>query len=263
MAFCPFLSFKQKNLNGVVYDETGSSVTLPPDPPPASFTAAVFKPTGYSYFTDVDNSDFDTDGFFVCPQSTRCQQWAGTDCGLKSPAVAEPRASAATLLNEFLGGSDLDDLDLMSLGVSGSVYGQDFMIDDDANIPVILKAANDHPDFDAASIVDTIESGRCEVTVDQAGNDSTAEWIFDVTVTDGTTDFIASGIEDTTTGDTGMYIVIEGQGAFQIDVVDSSIALTLRLGYSDSSPLDEGSFSFKVDPKRILWEEYLGLFEET
>lgn len=256
MAFCPFLSFKPKH-SGTIYDDTGSSI-LPTD---GFSVGAVFVPDEYpsNFITDSESSDFDSDGFFVCPHSARCQMWAGTDCGLKSPAADPASASAASLLNEFLNGSDQDGLDLTPLGVLGTVYGVDFYIDDPDNIPTLLQAAHDHPNFDVSGLIDTIDFGRCEVTIDQAGNDSTDEWIYDVTITDSTSDFITAGVEDTTSGD-GMYIVIDTQGAFQIDFVDSGSSLTLRLGYSDDPPLTEGTYSFKVNPKSITWDDYLSLF---
>lgn len=255
MGFCPFLSFKPKH-SGTVYDDTGTAI----NPTDGFSVGAVFVPDEYpnNFITDSENAQFDENGFFNCPQNNTCQQWAGTDCGLKSPSAETPGPSPTSLLNEFLNKVDQDSLDLTPLGIIGdSIYGQDFYIDDEDNIPTILQAAHMHPNWNVDELTDTIEFGRCEIT--RLPTDSTNEWNFDVTIIDSTSDFIAAGVEDTTTGD-GMYIVIDTQGAYQIDVVDSSDSLTLRLGYSDSPPLIEGTYMFKVDPKSITWDEYLSLF---
>lgn len=251
MAFCPFLSFKAK-IGGIVYDELGAVVA---EPGGIFAVGAVCVPSN-SFLTDADSSDFDSNGFFVCPQSNRCQMWGDSDCGLKTPPTATPGPSPSTLLNEFLNKTDGDDLDLTPLGVIGSVYGFDFMIDDPSNIPSLLKAAHNHPDWDDSSLEDLIESGLCTVTVVTPGYDSTANWEYEISIIDGTNDLVSSGV----TGGETMYIVINSQGAFAIDTVDDSTTISLDLGLADDEPITPGTYAFKIDPKRITWDEYTGLF---
>lgn len=197
---------------------------------------------------------------YNCPQNTTCQVWdsAANDCGAKNPPAAAGGPSPTTLLTEFLNKLDGDELDLTSLGVSGDgVYGYDYMIDDPDNIPIILKAANDHQEFDETLIVNRVE-GSCTVTITQPGWDSTAEWIYEVVATDSTSDFVTSLVT------TSMYIVFfDGDtivSSHQITSVDDDVTITLNLGTSDTPPLAEDDYAFIVDRKRITWQEYLDLF---
>jgi hypothetical protein len=198
---------------------------------------------------------------YSCPQNNTCQVWdtVAGDCGSKNPTPTTAGASPSTLLNEFLTKIDGDSLDMTSLGVIGyGVYGYDYMIDDPDNIPVLLQAAHDHPEFDESLIVNRVE-GTCSVTITQAGWDSTAEWEYEIVATDSTSDFVTSLVT------TSMYIVLlDGSGntvaIYQIDSVDDSDTLSISAGYADEPPITEDSYPFIVDKKRISWEEYLGLF---
>jgi len=197
---------------------------------------------------------------YNCPQNTTCQVWdAGAgDCGSKNPSAGPSgTASPSSLLSEFLNKADSDSLDLTPLGVTGEVYGHDYIIDDPENIPIILKAAHDHPDFEDSEIIDGIE-GNCSVT--NIAGDSTSDWEYEIEVIDGTSDFTSSLVT------TSMYIVfLDGDGevisSHQIESVDyGNDTLIINLGLSEMPPFVEGNYAFIIDRKRITWEEYLGLF---
>lgn len=51
------------------------------------------------------------------------------------------------LVSEFVGGQDSDGKDLSELGAAGSIFGQHFMITNDANCPPVVKQIYKHPDW--------------------------------------------------------------------------------------------------------------------
>ena len=199
---------------------------------------------------------------YDCPQDNTCQVWdsANGDCGSKNPGGAAAGPSPTSLLTEFLNKVDSDNLDLTPLGVSGEgIYGHDYMIEDEENIPIILKAAHDHPQWNVDAVTNRLE-GSCDITISVPGYDSTTEWEYqiDITAFDGTNDLTTAAVT------TSMYIlIVDGTtiiNSYQITSIDDSDTITLNLGYSDTEPLQEGSYDFIIDRKRITWDEYLGLF---
>lgn len=220
--------------------------------------------------TDGTNTDYTyTTSLYTCPENNTCKVWDGSvgDCGSKNPtsAIAEPNPTS--LLTEFITKTDKDSLDLSNLGVvtGDGIYGFDFMIDDVNNIPSILKAAHDHPDWDDSTLLDRV-GGTGDLAVSQPGWDGTADWEYELTVSawDGTDDFVSSGV---IAGTSKLYMEDVPESDYKsltVTTRDSATKLTINLGVIDIAnpnvPITEDSYDFKIDRKRITWDEYNSLF---
>jgi len=221
-----------------------------------------------------------TTSLYTCPQNNTCKVWdiSSNDCGSKNPLPTTAAPSPSTLLNEYLSKVDSDGLDLSSIGVIGdSIYGEDFMIDD-TDLPVILKAANDHPDF-PSDLEDKV-SGRGTLTMIQSGWDSTSSWIYRLTVIDGTidyegspivfdgtSDFLGLGI-DGTSSTSLVYISTLPESTYRSLEITGALndepSLLINIGTVAKThpdvPITPGTYTFKIDRKKITFDEYLGLF---
>lgn len=218
--------------------------------------------------TDGTNTDYTyTTSLYTCPENNTCKVWGDDDCGSKSPAAETPGPSPTSLLTEFITKTNIDDLDLSSLGVvtGDGIYGFDFMIDDVNNIPSILKAAHDHPDFDDSTLLDRV-SGEGDLTISQYGFDSTAEWIYEMEATawDSTDDFVTSGV---IAGTSKLYMTDVPEAGYKsltVTTRDSATVLTMNIGIVATTypnvPISVDSYEFIVDRKRINWAEYNNLF---
>jgi len=236
MAFCPYISTRA-----------------------IDYTYADGTNTEYVYSTDL----------YTCPENSTCKVWdtGAGDCGSKNPTSATAVADPTALLTEFITKTNKDDLDLSNVGVvtGDGIYGFDWMIDDEDNIPSILKAAHTHPDFDSSTILDRI-SGTGNLTISQPGYDGTNDWIYELetTVWDGTTDFVTSGV---IAGTSKLYMTDVPEASYKsltVTTRDSATVLSMNLGTinlaNPNIPITTGSYDFIVDRKRITWEEYTDLF---
>jgi len=165
----------------------------------------------------------------------------------------------STLIMEFLNKTDADKVDFSSLGVSGSIYGHEFMIyeSNPDDLPPILKTIQEHPDFKTDDIVDLANS-NCSVTNTVPGHDSTDEWEYTIEATDGTTDFVVDGIT------TDMYVFVESINKVGTitEVAPDSVAtkLKINMGVYDIDPLPNLSYFFIAGRKRISFAEYESMF---
>lgn len=227
--------------------------------------------TAYDYTTSL----------YTCPENNTCKVWdtGSNDCGSKNPSTAAAGPNPTSLLTEFLNKVDSDNLDLTGLGVVGdSIYGEDFMVYDPTEIPVILKAANEHQDF-PDDIEDKV-SGRGTLTMIQSGWDSTSSWIYRLTVVDGTidyegtpivfdgtSDFLGLGI-DGTSSTSLVYISTLPEAAYKSLEITGALndepSLLINIGTVAKThpavPITPGTYNFKIDRKKITWAEYLSLF---
>jgi len=236
MAFCPYLS--SQIIVSAVSADLGVTYT-------------------YTYGTSL----------YTCPENDTCKVWGGTDCGSKSPAAETPGPSPTALLTEFITKTDGDDLDLSPVGVvtGDGIYGFDWMIDDENNIPSILKSAHSHPDWNDSGLIDRI-SGTGDLTVSQPGYDGTSDWIYELeaTVWDGTTDFVTSGV---VAGTSKLYMTDVPESSYKsltVTTRDSATILSMNIGVVNLAfpnvPITIDGYDFIIDRKRITWDEYNSLF---
>lgn len=210
-----------------------------------------------------------TVSLYTCPENSTCKVWdsGAGDCGSKNPSASTAGPDPASLLTEFFTKTDKDNLDLSGLGVvtGDGIYGFDFMIDDESNIPIILKAAHDHPEWDDTDIVDRV-SGTGDLTISQYGWDGTAEWVYEMEATawDSTDDFVTSGV---VAGTSKLFMDDVPEASYKsltVTTRDSATVLSMNLGTITLTypnvPITTDSYDFIVDRKRITWEEYNSLF---
>ena len=96
--------------------------------------------------------EYIADMVYISCIKTNCALWnanKGRCYMINDSAASQP--AAMMLVNEFMSKQDQDRKDIPGVG-TGAIYGKDFMIIEDDNIPPMLKGIHKNPDFNEPAI---------------------------------------------------------------------------------------------------------------